>query len=206
MGRGLGGLFVYAVYHRKIMSHKRLREMKYGMEVIFHELFKTLILLLIFTIMNKLNYFLFSLVILSTIRCFSGGLHFHTNLNCLLFSIIFFTAISYSPIYLPVEFLQYRYLVLALSIGVIGVISPIASFNRPIKSKRKLWKLKFTAVLFTVFWAYVLLFHIQEPAIISCGIITIVLQASQLIVVYTFNLINNINIGRRIGNENLSEN
>ncbi|HYF75304.1 MAG TPA: accessory gene regulator B family protein [Candidatus Nitrosocosmicus sp.] len=192
MDRKLARLFIYEVYYRKIMSHKELREMKYGMEVVFNELNKTLILLLIFAILNKLNYFLFSFAILSTIRCFSGGLHFKTNLSCLLFSIVFFTVTSYYSVYLPVELLQYRHLVLMLSAGVIGVISPITSSNRPIKSKRKRRRLKFTAVLFTMFWVYVILFELQDPSIIKCGVITIALQASQLTIGYALDSARNI--------------
>lgn len=203
MGRRLIGLAVYKVYRMRILSHEELRKMRYGMEVILNEMIKIAILTALFTILNKLNYFLISLVILITIRCFSGGLHFHSNFSCLLFSIIFLTAAAYSPIYLPVGFLRYRYLAMVLSIGAIGALSPIASINRPIRSKRKQRTLKFTAVLFTVFWTYILLFKIQDPGVISCGITTIMLQALQLIASYIFNLFKDINIGRRLRHENL---
>lgn len=192
MGERLIRLFVYEVYRRKLLSHKQLREMRYGMEVIYNEMIKILILIVIFTMLGKLSYFLFPLVILTTIRCFSGGLHFQTNSSCLIFSILFFMIISAAPAYLYLEFIHYRGIILAFGTVAIAVLSPIPSANRPIKSKRKQRILKIAAVLFTVFWSNILLFSIKDSGLVSCGIAAIMLQALQLIASYILSLSKNI--------------
>ncbi|MGE5632233.1 MAG: accessory gene regulator ArgB-like protein [Caulobacteraceae bacterium] len=184
MGNRLIGLFVYKVYRMKILSHTSLREMRYGMEVLLNELAKVLILLALFEILDKLSYFLFSLLILVTIRCSSGGLHFHEKSSCLLFSTAFFFAAAYAQNYLPIGLLHYRYLLITLSIALIWAFSPVASANRPIKNRRKQLILKYTAVISTIFWSCILLFQIQNAGFMSCGITTITLQAFQLVVGY----------------------
>jgi hypothetical protein len=93
--------------------------------------------------------------------------------------------------------LRFRYSAIVISIVVIGLLSPIPSINRPIKSIGKQRILKLTAVLFTVIWAYIVLFKIQDPGFIACGITTIVLQASQLIVSYVINRFKYIYILKR---------
>lgn len=92
---------------------------------------------------------------------------------------------------------------MALSIGAIGALSPIASSNRLIKSKRRQQILKYTAVFFTAFWEYIMIFWIQDFGLMCCGATTVVLQALQLVVGYILNLFKNINIGRRLNHENL---
>lgn len=200
MGKRLIRLFCYEVYRSKILSHSDLRKMRYGMEVIFNEMTKILILLALFTVLNKLMVFLFSLIIIITIRCSSGGLHFKKNFSCLLLSAVFFSITVYSPDYLPIGLLKYSYLALVLSIGSIGALSPITSVNRPIRSKRKQQELKATAVTLTVFWSYILLFKTQSPALMGCGIVTIVLQALQLIISRIFGLVHHIDSGRKLSN------
>lgn len=180
MGRSLIGLVTYKVYKMKILSHEELRKMKYGMEVIFNELVKIIILLILFAVINRLKYFLFSLVILSTIRCFSGGLHFQKNLNCLLFSMVFFTASTYEGVYMHIGSTKLSYPAMALSILAIGMFSPVTSINRRIKDKRRMRLLKFTAILITIFWTYILIFKNCDPTLAACGMTTIILQAFQL--------------------------
>jgi len=175
---------VYRVYRMKILNHEELRRMKYGMEAILNELGKTVILLIVFTALNRLNYFLFSLLILMTIRVFSGGLHFQTNLSCLLFSLIFFIAAVFSDIYPFFDPTGRCYAAILASTAVIGVLSPLPSANRPIRSRNRYRRLKLDAVLLTLLWSYVLLFHVEDYRAMSCGIATIVLQAAQLVAGY----------------------
>ena len=182
MGRRLIRLFVYEVYRRKLLDHKQLREMRYGMEVIYNEFIKMFALLTLFTLLGKLRYFLFSFTILVTIRCFSGGLHFHTNSSCLMFSVFFFITILALSIYMPIELLNYKGLILAFSTMTIGIFSPITNANRPIKNKKRRQVFKYVAVLFTAIWSYILLFHINDYGLVSYGIITVMLQAVQLVV------------------------
>lgn len=205
MGRKLISLVVYKVYRMRILSHVDLRKMRYGMEVIFNELIKIIILLILFAALNRLTYFLFSMIILITIRCFSGGLHFQTNLECLLFSIIFFIASTYEKIYMLICSVRLRYLAMAFSIIAIGLLSPVTSINRPIKNKRKQRLLKINAVLFTVLWAYILLYKIEEPSFAAIGIITIVLQALQLIASYATNRLKGIDISYKVDKGNIED-
>ena len=184
MKQRLISLAVYKAYRMKIMSHEDLRKMKYGMEVVSNELIKTILLLVLFAAMNKLNYFLFSLIILVSIRCSSGGLHFQSNLSCLMFSCIFFLASTYEAAHVVIAFRQLTHSMLLFSIAAIGLLSPLPSINRPIKDKRKQRLLKINAVFITALWSYILLYEFEATGLAACGIITITLQALQLIAGY----------------------
>lgn len=180
MGKRLTKLIIYKVYKMRILSHEELRKMKYGMEVIFSELVKIIILVILFAALNRLKYFLFSLIILSTIRCFSGGLHFQKNLNYLLFSIIFFTASTHEDVYELIGSTNLGYPAMTISILTIGLFSPVASMKRESKNIRRMHLHKFTATIFTGLWVYILLFITRDPDLAACGILTIILQAFQL--------------------------
>lgn len=199
VGERLLRLAVYRIYRMKILNHEELRRMKYGMETVLNELGKTVILLIVFTALNRLNYFLFSLLILMTIRGFSGGLHFQTNLSCLLFSLIFFIAAVFSDIYPFFDPPGRCYTAILASAAVIGALSPLPSANRPIRSRERYRRLKLGAVLLTILWSYALIFHVEDYGVMSCGIATIVLQAAQLAVGY-MPLFHKNNVEKRLEN------
>ena len=90
-----------------------LEEIQYALTTILNELFKIIILIVLFSVIGSLKYLLFSMVILLSIRLFSGGLHAKSLLGCLIWTTLFFTLTSIIAPLLP-RFNPYIYYILGL--------------------------------------------------------------------------------------------
>lgn len=160
-----------------------LEKINYAIETILNEAFKIIILLILFSILGKLRYFNFSMIILLSIRIFSGGLHSKTFLGCLLWTTLFFTATSIVAPIIPKISIGIYYLISLFNLSVIITKSPYPNPYRPIKSKKRRQVLKILAVFFAMFWTIVLLFFTNDICYLNCGIFTILLQSLQLLYV-----------------------
>ncbi len=125
-------IFAYKIYKEKLLSHGDIRKMKYAMTVLWNELVKFIMLLIIFSVLDKRNLFLFSLCLLFPIRTFSGGLHFKSSFTCFIMSLIFFLL---PIVVLPNLFtmdINLAVIIMTVSTLIIYIYSPIASSFRPI--------------------------------------------------------------------------
>lgn len=83
---------------------------------------------------------------LSTIRLFTGGLHFDSYLNCLLFSICFFLIVLFSTVNINITVLLAFILFVFSSISIV-VLAPIQSKHRPKINRKKALKIKLLSLL-----------------------------------------------------------
>ncbi|WP_315080657.1 accessory gene regulator B family protein [uncultured Clostridium sp.] len=158
-----------------------LEKINYSLQAIFNESFKIVILIILFSILGKINYFLFSILILFSIRIFAGGYHCNTNMKCLLFSILLFLITCLiSPILPKINNLIY-YIISLLSIFIVILKSPYPNKNRSIKNKKRKQIFKIISTFFTMLWSCILLFYIKDITYLNCGFLTIILQVIQLI-------------------------
>ncbi|GLC30692.1 accessory gene regulator ArgB-like protein [Clostridium omnivorum] len=158
-----------------------VEKINYGLKVVLGESIKLMILLIIFFSIGMLKYFMFSLLILMSIRLFAGGLHFSTTLECLVFTTAFFIVTSYiAP---SISFTSYNvYFLLGLiTLILISTKAPKPNPNRPIKCKKRRRILKSLSIFFTLIWFLILMFCIKNIKLINCGISTLLLQAIQLL-------------------------
>jgi len=174
-------LTCYIENNSKFNKPEELEQIQYAVATILNETFKILILIILFGIIGNLNYFLFSMLILLSIRLFSGGLHAKSLWGCLIWTTLFFTLTSVIAPLIP-KLNPYVYYILSiLNLAVIIVQAPFPNKKRPIKKKKRKQYLKILAVFFSILWTYILLFKINNSIYLNCGIATILLQASQLI-------------------------
>ncbi|MBM7872086.1 accessory gene regulator B [Clostridium pascui] len=171
----------YIKKNSDIKNTDDLEKINYSLQAIFNELFKTAILLLLFLILGRVNYFLLSVMILFSIRIFSGGYHCNTTIKCLLWSTLLFLVTCLIGPILPKINISIYYIAGLLSIFIVALKSPYPNKKRPIKNKRRKCNLKIISTFFTIFWLYILLFYIKDISYLNCGFITIVLQVIQLI-------------------------
>ncbi|MBU3074452.1 accessory gene regulator B family protein [Clostridium estertheticum] len=174
-------LTCYIENNSKLNKLEELEQIQYAITTILNEFFKIMILIILFSIIGKLNYLLFSMIILLSIRLFSGGPHARTLLSCLLWTILFFILTSIIAPLLPRLNQSIYYGVSLLNLVVIIVQAPYPNPIRPIKKKKRKQYLKILAISFSIFWTYIILFHINNPSYLNCGISTILLHSSQLI-------------------------
>lgn len=174
-------VFALQVYKNNLCSHKDIRKMRYAMLVIGGEISKILIMLAFFSLIGKVQLFMFSLVSLLILRTYSGGVHLKTSFGCLCVSLAFFICTVMLLPLLPIHN-QMVYLGMAvLSLLIIAIRSPILSIYRPIRNKKRKQKVKITSIFLAGIYICILFLFIKDPVLFRCGIWTIVLQSLQLL-------------------------
>lgn len=170
------------VYRQNLVPHSDIRKMRYAMVVFTNEFIKLVLLFWIFQWLGYKQLFLFSFIVLASIRVFAGGIHCESNIACFILSLLFFLL---SVIILPQYFRTMNLAIIVLisitSILLIVFLAPLPSSQRPIQSIKRKKRLKWLAVFFTLVWQGVLWFLIQDTVFFSCGIWTIFLQSIQLL-------------------------
>ena len=174
-------LTCYIEKNSKFTNPQELEQIQYALHTILNEVFKIIILIILFSVIGNLNYLLFSMIILLSIRLFSGGLHAKTLFGCLMWTILFFTLTSIIAPLLPKLSPSFYYILSLLNLTVIVVQAPSPNTKRPIKKKKRKQYLRILAISFSIFWTYILLFKINNSTYLNCGIATILLLSSQLI-------------------------
>lgn len=155
-------------------------KIRYALIVIINELVKIIILSTIFFCIGKLNYYVFSMVILLTLRTFSGGVHYNSSFECLVVTILFFiiTCIVFVDyITIPIKL---AYLIIFISLILIIIFSPCPNPKRPIRHNKRRWYLKIISIFLSILVASILLF-LKNEKLLYCGTITMFLQSLQLI-------------------------
>ncbi|MBU5675012.1 accessory gene regulator B family protein [Alkaliphilus sp. MSJ-5] len=177
-------LFAYKVYKEKILPKSDILKMKYAMNVIWNEIIKFALLMIIFGLLNKLNLFLFCTTLLLPIRIFSGGVHFKRRIPCFIGSLSCFAlAILIFPSILNMT-VKMAVILMLISIIIVYIYSPISSSFRPILNEKRKRVLNYLSVFFTLICVFILFKFalLYNKAFFECGIWTISLQAFQLII------------------------
>lgn len=156
-------------------------KLRYSLEVIFNEVSKLIILLIIFSILGFTTDFIYSVIALLSIRPFTGGLHFKSYAECFIFTVFFFSA----SLFLKNNIIlgpHYLILLFIFSLFVILLVAPISGENRPANSNKKLFKFKLTGItVLTIHFVLACLFTIKHPYIINSTWV-FALQSIQLLI------------------------
>lgn len=97
---------------------------------------KLAVLFTVFSLMNRQKELLAAILVLLSIRNFTGGIHLSHYLSCLLFTFSFLlSAVGLAELCFPPLWIQV--LSLAAGILIVGVIGPVSSDRRPAPSKKK---------------------------------------------------------------------
>jgi len=116
---------------------------------------KLAILFTAFSLMNRQNELLAAILVLLSIRNFTGGIHLSHYLSCLLFTFAFLlSAIRLAELCFPPLWSQI--LCLAAGMLIIGIIGPVSSDRRPAPSQKK--GMVFRIIACAVVLTYILLF------------------------------------------------
>jgi accessory gene regulator B len=157
-------------------------KIQYGLTVILNEGFKIISLLLFFNIIHNQNFFYFSLLILLSMRVFSGGVHVKGALNCLILTLlIFIFTCVLAPLMTELPAAYYAAAGI-ISLVIVLVRAPICTVRRPIKDNKKKLHYKLIAALSVILWTTILLLMESVPYI-NCGFSTILAQNIQLLLV-----------------------
>lgn len=172
------------IIHRYFNNHLDLEELdsiklKYTLQVIINELSKSLILLIIFSFINKEIYLIYSLLTLFSIRLFTGGIHFKTYNGCLTFSCLFFLIVLVISTTIKLNIFLENFLFIFTVITIL-VLAPVSSKSRPEFSITKKRKLKYLGII-CVFIHYLLFLFSNENSYPISSIWILAFQALELI-------------------------
>lgn len=127
----------------------------YALEAILSESSKIIILLALAIPFQCVSEFILITVVLLSIRCYSGGLHFSHYISCLGFSLLFYAITTLLARY-PLSDVGIA-LGLILSLGTFALIGPITSVMRPKLTATEFSKYSHHTIFILLFYSVVLL-------------------------------------------------
>lgn len=171
----------YIENNSDIKNHDDLEKINYSLQAILNETFKIIVLTILFLLIGKITYFFFSMILLFSIRIFSGGYHADTTIKCLSWTTLFFLTTSVAAPMLP-KLNIFIYITISLSsIMVVYFKTPCPNSRRPVRSKKRSWFFKLISTFFVILWITILLFFTDNTGYINCGFTTILMQILQLV-------------------------
>lgn len=155
-------------------------KISYASELVRNESIKTALYGILFFLAGYFPEFLLWLAMSCTIRTFAGGIHMRTNVGCFCMGLV---TMGLGILLLPRLPISQSVFLSALWIcaAIICLLSPIASYKRPFKTKERYRLCKRWSVLLTLGWSLVLTFVLAPSYLQHCGIWYLVMQAAQLI-------------------------
>jgi accessory gene regulator B len=124
-------------------------KLKYMLELIINDMLKIIIMFIGFSLLGEGLAFIYCLVSLMLIRCFSGGLHLKTFSGCLIFTTCFLSICIFLH--------HHIFITLPLLIGlfffnmfIMVLLTPITPKQRPKYSEKKMLQFKFISIMVVV--------------------------------------------------------
>ncbi|WP_420862987.1 accessory gene regulator ArgB-like protein [Tissierella carlieri] len=155
-------------------------KLKYSLELIIGEVSKLTILFFLFWTLGKTADFIYCSSVLLIIRLFTGGLHFKTYGECLIFSGAFF----YITIFLKSNIrIDFRIVLILFMFSLITTIifAPICSKSRPDFSYKRRWQFKLIGTISILIHFGMYFFTHKNPYFIN-SVWVITLQSIQLLI------------------------
>ncbi len=152
---------LYSILSEKYSDYE-IAKIRYAVICVLSESSKFLFMLLIFSLMGRTKEFLVALIVLLSIRNFTGGIHLNHYISCLCFSIGFLALIFlFASAFRIPEPMQ----ALVMEIGIVLVywIEPISSDRRPEPSKKQKFNYKIIACFVLLFYICLFLFTEKLP-------------------------------------------
>ena len=177
----LSGLFTNKISEYSSYSEEEIKKIDYALAVLLGESAKLIILYILFFFLGMLDFLIFSLIILITLRSFSGGIHFDSNFMCLIFTMLFFLITSYIVPKIHFNISNTSYIFGIISFLIICIKSPRPSHRRPIIKEKRRRILKNLSIFSASIWIFVLFVYIKDIQLLNCGIATIFLLSVQLL-------------------------
>jgi len=168
------------------INDSEIPKINFAIKSILSEGSKFIIMFIIFFMLGTEKYFLLSFIILCPIRAYSGGIHFYTYKSCLAFSMLIFFITSYlTPKYIGQVPLIIHLILSILSLIIIYKKSPqVSKYRKKMRmynDPKIILSRKLISTFLTLLFLYSSLLLFKDTVYINCAIITIFIQALQLI-------------------------
>lgn len=165
-------------------SEDDIDTIRFSLEAILWELEKIIYMFLVFLIFGLHWHFLATLIVLMSIRPFTGGFHSSTQWGCLFWTLSgFAVAFFVLPPIIPISDITVI-LVGLFSVVATLIAAPVRSLQmEEIADKSKDKHKKYQAVIITIFW-FVIIFVSQSYFLAVAAMWVIFLQNLQLLIEY----------------------
>lgn len=125
---------------------------RYGLEVLYGEFFKLLIMFIVSLLLNKFSVFILLIILLILIRPLIGGSHAKTYIVCMIQSNILFIAIYYLAYILPKVNTFIHIIIITLSIIIVRVFNPVNPKRKTVNTHYKNFKFKNIVTIVLISW------------------------------------------------------
>ena len=125
---------------------------RYGLEVLYGEFFKLLIMFIVSLLLNKFSVFLLLIILLILIRPLIGGSHAKTYIGCMIQSNILFIAIYYLAYILPDVNIFIHIIIITLSIIIVRVFNPVNPKRKTVNNHYKNFQFKNIVTIVLISW------------------------------------------------------
>lgn len=154
-------------------------KLKYSVDVIFTDVSKILILLVILSFLGLFKEYAYSVLVLLTLRPFTGGLHFKTYTGCLIFTGFFLITSIILNHKISINFLAPFFFI--FSFITMLCTAPIISKNRPSYSYVKRLQFKILGLV-VISVHYIIYMMTEKNPYLTLSIWIILLQSIQLLI------------------------
>ncbi|HCW52878.1 MAG TPA: accessory regulator AgrB [Clostridium sp.] len=169
----------YIKNHSSVLGTNDFLKLNYAIQVILNNVIVMFFLCVFFCMFNKLVLFMLSLLILTSLRPFIGGVHCASIFGCTLLTIMHFSIIVFfsDKVYISNSYIYF--VIFLISFILVLIYSPLPNKKRPVKN---LIKLKTISLISLSFWI-IIFFCIKSPSIKNSIVLSVILQIIQIIIV-----------------------
>jgi accessory gene regulator B len=162
-----------------------LKKMEYGLLCLFDEVTKIIPYYIIFYLFSLQHYYVVVFMFFCPIRLFSGGYHSKTYWGCFFISLVNYWLIIFIGKYIMINAII-SIIVLAGSVLLVCIFSPVDNINKRIKSEKRRKKLKYFSVV-TTFLLSVLCYLVPDR-FFTTAVISILAAVVMMMIGYIINM------------------
>lgn len=146
-------------------SEEDLEKIYYGIQIIWINLLKFIILFLTAYLLGILRYTFTAFIIFAILRSFASGVHASSSIQCIIINYILFLGDVYLSLNLTLN-LWYKTAIFAISFILLLLYSPADTEERPLISKKLRKNLKIKSILVLITF-YIITFFITSNVYIN---------------------------------------
>lgn len=172
-------IFVGSCYNfinsKKTLDHYNQIKIKYGLEVMYHFLTKTFVVLIISYLLGILKQNIYIFLFYGVLRTFSHGVHAGSNLKCWITTLTTYCIFGY--LFKIISFTRLSEILISmLCVTSIIILSPSDTKYRPIRSRKKRINLKIKATIVSFIYLFIVLLNLKLKkyfmfSLILCSIV-----------------------------------
>jgi accessory gene regulator B len=157
--------------HKNLSEYEKIK-IKYGLEVMYHFITKTIVLLLVSYVLNFFVQTLLIFIFFGTLRTFCHGIHAKTNLQCWLLTITTYIVCGVCCKLVNFTFLI-KIIICVFTFLHILIFAPSDTIYRPIRNVKHRVKLKLFSLLISLLYIYYIINHFNIYS--KCMIVSLIL-------------------------------